>query len=79
MGVQPLDLPGHGGILGLHPGHPLLGHQPQAAAHRAEAGVRVVLAQQQPVLAAAGHHAVGLVRALGDQIVDERADIALTP
>ena len=79
MGVQPLDLPGHGGVLGLHPGHPLLRHQPQSSAHRAEAGIRVVLAQQQPVLAAAGHHAVGLVRALGDQIVNEGSNVALAP
>ena len=37
------------------------------------------MAQQQAVLAAAGHHAVGLVRALGDQVVDQRADVGLSP
>ena len=34
---------------------------------------------QKPVFRARGHDAVGLVRALGDQIVDERADIAVRP
>ena len=32
---------------------------------------------QQTVLAAGGHHAVGLVRAFGDKVVNERADIAV--
>ena len=30
---------------------------------------------QQPVLAAGGHHAVGLVGSLGHQIVDQRPDV----
>ena len=32
---------------------------------------------QQPVFAARGHDAVGLVGALGDEIVDEGADVAV--
>ncbi len=32
---------------------------------------------QQTVLAAGGHHAVGLVRALGDKVVNERTDISV--
>ena len=39
--------------------------------------VGVVLPQDEAVLAAARHHAVGLVRALGHKVVDERADIGL--
>ena len=44
-----------------------------------QALVGVVLPVQKPVFRARGHDAVGLVRALGDQIVDERADIAVRP
>ena len=39
--------------------------------------VGVVLPQDQAVLAAARHHAIGLVRPLGHKVVDERADIGL--
>ena len=39
--------------------------------------VGVVLPQDEAVLAAARHHAVGLVRAFDHKVVDERADIGL--
>ena len=39
--------------------------------------VGVVLPQHQAVLAAGGHDAVGLLGALGDEVVDEGADVAL--
>ena len=35
------------------------------------------MAEQEPVLAAGGHNAVGLIGALGHQVVDEGADVAL--
>ena len=40
-----------------------------------QAKVRIVLAKEQAVLAAARHHAIRLVRAFRDQIVDERPDV----
>ena len=42
-----------------------------------EAEIGVVLPQHQPVFGARGHHAVGLVHALGDQIVHQHAQIAV--
>src|SRR5205823_4219021 len=38
---------------------------------------RVVLAQQQAVLRAAGEHAVGLARAARHQVIDEHSDVGL--
>ena len=43
----------------------------------AKALVGVVLPVQQAVLAARGHDAVRLLRALGHEVVDERADVAV--
>ena len=43
-----------------------LGHQ---------AGIGIILAEQQAVLAAAGHHAIGVHAALGDKVIHQRADI----
>ena len=51
--------------------------EPEPAAERHQALVGVVLAQQQAVLGARGHHAVGLVGALGDEVVDEHAGVGL--
>ena len=42
---------------------------------RAQAAVGVVLAQHQAVLGARGEHAVGLVRRLGHQVVDQHPDV----
>ena len=42
-----------------------------------QAQIGVILPQVQPMLGTAGHHAVGLVRALGGQIVYHHADIRL--
>ena len=44
---------------------------------RDETLVRVVLPQQQAVFRARGHHAVRFVRAARDQIVNQRADVAV--
>ena len=79
MGGQPLDLPADGLVLGFHLCQPLIRNQSDPMPDGAQALVGVVLTQQQTVLAAAGHHAVGLIGALGDQIVDEGADIGLSP
>ena len=56
-----------------------LGHQAQPVPDGGEALVGVVLAVEQAVLGAGGHHAVGLVGALGHQVVDEHPDVALVP
>ena len=51
--------------------------QAQAPGALGEPQVGVVVAQQQPVLGARGEHAVGLVDALGHQVVDQHADVGL--
>ena len=43
---------------------------------RREAAVGVVDAQVEAVLGARGEHAIGLVGALGDQVVDEDTGVA---
>jgi hypothetical protein len=53
-------------------------HRPgQFATGRREPQVGVVLAQLQPVFGAAGEHAVRLAGALGDQVVDQHAEVGL--
>ena len=76
---QPLDLLFDGGVLLLHRPEPFLRHQADLIAPPGEPLVGVVLPQHQPVLAAGGHDAVGLVGALRHQIVNEGADVALRP
>ena len=44
---------------------------------RRETAVGVVVPQQQPIFGAAGEHAVGLVDAAGDEIIDQHADVRL--
>ena len=77
--LQPVDLLFDGGVLFLHRPEPFLRHQADLIAPPGEPLVGVVLPQHQPVLAAGGHDAVGLVGALRHQIVDEGADVALRP
>ena len=48
---------------------------PAAEFHEPE--IRVVVAEQEPVLGPAGEHPVGLGRSLGDEIVYQNADIGL--
>ncbi len=50
--------------------------EPQFPAQRCEAPVGIVAAQHQAVFAAAGEHPVGLAQILGDQVVDQGADVA---
>ena len=54
---------------GAEMGPPLVVHQPGPAPQRGQPLVGVILPQQQPVLRPGGHHPVGLVGALGDQVV----------
>ena len=61
----------------LHARKPLVAGQAHAVADLRQPQVGVVLAQKQAVFASAGHHAVGLVRALGRQVVHQHADIGL--
>ena len=77
--LQAVQLRLHGAVFFLHSGETPLRDKAQLMADFREALVRVVLPVQQPVLAAGGHHAVGLVGSLGDQVVNQRADVALIP
>ena len=54
-------------------------HKAVFPADGGQALVGVVLPQGQPVLAAAGHHAVGVHDALGHKVVHQRAQIAGVP
>ena len=51
--------------------------QAQLAPDRREPGVRIVLAQQQPVFGATGEHAVGLGGSLGNEVIDQHAEVRL--
>ena len=77
--LQAPALPLHGGILFPDGLQLFRGHQPQAAADLGEPLVGVVLPVEQAVLGAGGHHPIGLVGALGDQVVDEHPDVPLVP
>ena len=65
----------HGVLLGLECRPAAVIDQAQLAADAGQAHVGVVLAQLQPVFGAAGEHAVRLVGAVGDQVVDQYAQI----
>ena len=60
-----------------HAGKALVAGQTDGVADFGQAEIGVILTQQQAVFAAAGHHAVRFVGALGRQIVHEHADIRL--
>jgi hypothetical protein len=77
--AQPRLLALDGLALGLEAPPALLAHQAEPAAGLGQAQIGVVLAQQQPVLGAAGEHAVGLVGAAGDQVIDQHAEVGLVP
>ena len=53
-----------------------LGDQSHLISYGCQAQIGIVLTKQQPVFRARGHHAIRLVRAFGNEIVDQRADIA---
>ena len=65
------------GVLVLCPAVVL--HKAVFPADGGQALVGVILPQGQPVLAAAGHHAVGVHDALGHKVVHQRAQIAGVP
>ena len=71
------DLSLHGGVFGIHRLQPLFGHKTQLVADSSKALVGVILPQDEAIFGAAGHHAIGLFRTLGDEVVDQRANIAL--
>ena len=52
-------------------------HEPQLAAGFRQTQVGVVLAKLQPVLGAAGEHAIGLGNAPGDEVVHQHAQVGL--
>src|ERR1700730_3954251 len=56
---------------------PLVVDQPKLAADGRQTQVRVVLAQRQTRLGAAGEHAVRLGRTAGDEVIHQHADVSL--
>ena len=75
VGCKALDLTPYCRVLRLHCLQPRIGHKANAVADGGEALVGVVLPQQQAVLAAAGHHAIGFVGPFCHKIVDERSNV----
>ena len=75
--LQPLGLPRHRIALAAERLPARVVDQAQRAAVFGQPQVGVVLAQLQPELGPAGEHAVGLGHALGDQVVDQHAEVGL--
>ena len=73
--LQPGALGVYQPVFFLHGGKAFIRHQPDAVTDGAQALVGVILPVQQAVLRAGGHDAVRFVRALGHEIVHERADV----
>ena len=73
--LQPGALGVYQPVFFLHGGKARVRHQPDPVADGAQALVGVILPVQQAVLRAGGHDAVRLVRALGHEVVHERADV----
>ena len=73
--LQPGALGVHQPVFFLHGGKARVRYQSDAVADGAQALVGVVLPVQQAVLRAGGHDAVRFVRALGHEVVHERADV----
>ena len=69
--LRGLDL----GRLGGEPCDSLGLREPEPSRHGREPAVGVVVPQGEPVLGAAGEHAIGLVDALRDEVVDQHADV----
>ena len=75
--LEPLPLLCDGGVFVLHGGEPLVGNESDAVADVRQPLVGVILPMEQTVFAARRHNTVRLFGALGDEIVDERADVAV--
>ena len=73
--LQPGALGVHQPVFFLHGGKAFVRYQPDPVADGAQALVGVVLPVQQAVLRTGGHDAVRFVRALGHEVVHERADV----
>ena len=78
MGLfQAGDLGVHLGVFLPHLPEPFLADEADAVSFFREADVRVVLPVEEAVFRPGGHHPVGFVGALGHQVVQQHADIAL--
>ena len=75
--LQPFDLAAHRVVLILDLLQRFVAHKAKLVADGGQALIGVVLPQDEAVFTAARHDAVGLVRALGHKVVNERADIGL--
>ena len=62
-------------LLGEEPLPAFLADETKGIALGHQAGIGIILPEQQAVLAAAGHHTVGVHAALGDKVIHQRADI----
>ena len=62
-------------LLGEEPLPAFLRDETKGIALGHQAGIGIILSEQQAVLAAAGHHTVGVHAALGDKVIYQRADI----
>ena len=69
----------HRRLLGIESPPPLVAYQSQLVAHRRQATVGVVLAQQQPIFGATGEHPVRFHRTPRNQIVDHDPNVGLAP
>ena len=77
--LQPGDFPANLSVLFFHGPEPLLGNQAHLGSDGSQPLVGVVLPVQEPIFRSAGHNAVGLLGALGHQVVNEGADVAGVP
>lgn len=74
---QALNLPGNRFVFLAHRLVLRLAHQSQAQTNGAQARISIVLAVEQAILRPGGHHPVGLLGSLGDQVINENANIAI--
>gem|GEM_PF-4376961 len=77
--MQPLALALDRITLFVEPTPAHLIHQPERMARLGQAQIGVVFAQNQAVLCPAGEHAIGLMSALGDQVVNHDTEVSLIP
>ena len=62
-------------LLGEEPLPAFLADETKGIALRQQAGIGIILPEQQAVFAAAGHHAIGVHAALGDKVIYQGTDI----
>src|SRR5690348_1213388 len=76
---QPSNLAIRQTLLGFEQAPPLITYEAELTAEGGQAQIGVVFSEQEPVLGAAGEHAIGLTRASRNEIIDEHPDVGLAP